>query len=207
MSPLTLSRGLRILQPGWDPLRIWVPMNIPFSLSLSFPFLSPLSVCKIMNSQERSGWPSFILFSSYSCCEREREGGADEKDEPQNASNIIETEIETFGPHCPVLVYIMDEAEVCAAPSPADEGGKRLTPGLQGWTQHWSLPARQLGPALGTAGVHYLGDYFQSFSFCPHAFGLAQALRTDWVSCCPASLTLTWIQTGHRHQPTTTSNS
>ena len=44
------------------------------------------------------------------------------------------------------------------APSPADEGGKCF-----------SSVQCCIDPPLDGAGVYYLGDYFQSFSFCPRA--------------------------------------
>lgn len=52
-----------------------------------------------------------------------------------------------------------------------------------------------IDPRLNRDGVYYLGNYFQSFSFCPHS--ACVSARNDWESRSAAATGLTWMQ--HRH--------
>lgn len=115
------------LELGEIPHRGWDPPGVPVNTSLCL-FLPQ---CKIMNSLKRVGDPLLYTFHLSLLCDRERQRGVERKGEVQTGSNIIETEIEALGLHCPVLVSIMDEQ---VAPSLGDEEGKCLSPGLPGPT-------------------------------------------------------------------------
>lgn len=67
----------------------------------------------------------------------------------------------------------------------------------------WCSPA--LFPRLNRDGVCYLGNYFQSFSFCSHSACVSP--RTDWVPCSAAATSLTWMQSGHWSPQSTASDS